>query len=180
MAYPAMKFLFKPIAIACVLAVTACTQPSAPAPQSIKPVVQRDPAVAVRAIRSAGDGLDSAVQIQPLRDPAIDGFLKKAHDAESARDYSGALGAANSALKLAPDAPDIVQYLAELEILRGNWTEAEQFAIRSFTAGPRVGSLCARNWQTVVEARLALDDATTVKQAQQRLKECRVPPRLRM
>lgn len=164
--------------IAGALALAACTQPP-PAP-AVKPTVQVDPVAAVKAIRAAGEGLDSAVQVQPLRDSAIDGFLKKAHDAEAAKDYSGAIAAANSALKLAPDAPDILQYIAELEIARGSWLPAEQNAIKSFTLGPKVGSLCARNWQTVVEARTALNDAATVAQAKQRLKECRVPPRVRM
>ncbi len=160
--------------------LAACTQPAPPAPQAIKPTPVVDTPAAVRAIRTAGDGLDSAVQVQPLRDPAIDGFLKKARDAERAGDYAGAIDASNSALKLAPDAPDIVQFLAELEIERGNWQAAEQFAIKSFTLGPKVGNLCARNWQTVVEARKALNDAATVASAKLRLKECRVPPRVRM
>lgn len=164
--------------ILAALALAACaSQPPAPA---VKPSVAVDPAVAVRAIRAAGEGLDSAVQVQPLRDPAIDGFLKKASDAEAAKDFAAAIGAAESALKLAPDAPDILQYVAELEIARGNWLPAERNAIKSFTLGPKVGSLCARNWQTVVEARTAMNDAATTAQAKERLKECRVPPRLRM
>jgi len=65
-------------------------------------------------------------------------------------------------------------------VLRGNYKEAEAIAIKSFTLGPKVGSLCARNWQTVVEARLAMNDAPTVAQAKQRLKECRVAPPVRM
>lgn len=166
------------IGFSIAVVLCGCTQPP-PAPE-VKPTVTVDPAAAVKAIRAAGEGLDSAVQVQPLRDPAIDGFLAKAHAAEATRDYAGAITAANSALKLAPDAPDILQYVAELEIARGSWLPAEQTAIKSFTLGPKVGSLCARNWQTVVEARTALNDAATVAQARQRLKECRVAPRLRM
>ncbi len=174
-----MKSFLLPLSIAATLALGACSQPSAPS-AAIKPAVAIDPAVAVREIRSAGEGLDSAVQVQPLRDPAIDGFLKQAHDAEAAKDYAKAIDAGNHALKLAPDAPDILQYIAELEIARGNWLPGEQLAIKSFTLGPKVGSLCARNWQTVVEARAAMNDAATVAQAKQRLKECRVAPRVRM
>jgi len=175
----AMKSFLLPFSVAATLVLSACSQPSAPS-AAIKPAVAIDPAVAVREIRAAGEGLDSAVQVQPLRDPAIDGFLKQAHDAEAAKDFAKAIDAGNSALKLAPDAPDILQYLAELDIARGNWLPGEQLAIKSFTLGPKVGSLCARNWQTVVEARAAMNDAATVAQAKQRLKECRVAPRLRM
>lgn len=175
-----MKYSIAAPFLVAALALGGCTQPAAPSAASVKPSVAVDPVAAIGAIRAAGSGLDSAVQVQPLRDPAIDGFLKQAHDAETARNYAAAVAAANHALKLAPDAPDILQYLAELEIGRSDWQQAEQLAVKSFNLGPRVGSLCARNWQTVVEARTALDDAATVAQAQQHLKECRVPPRLRM
>ncbi|MEO5558345.1 MAG: tetratricopeptide repeat protein [Dokdonella sp.] len=160
-------------------ALAACTQ-SGPPPAGVKPNPAVDTVTALHAIRAAGDGLDSAVQVHPLRDAAINGFLKKAHDAEAAHDVASAIAATNNALKLAPDAPDILQYLAELQIARGDWTQADALALKSFELGPKLGSLCARNWQTVVEARTATNDAATATQAQQRLKECRVAPRLRM
>ena len=138
------------------------------------------PAVAVAAIRAAGDTLDSAVQVQPLRDAAIDGALARAHSAEVARRYDEAATHADKALALEPTAPDILQYRAELDVLRGRWADAERFALDSFEHGPRVGNLCARNWQTVIEARTALDDAPTAGQARNRLKQCRVAPRVRM
>ena len=176
-----MNARFLLLAAASVLSVSACTQPSAPSQASTKPAPVSDHD-AVGAIRAAGMsmGKDSSVQVQPLRDRAIDGYLDSARAAEKTGDYARAAASANEALKLAPDAPDIVQFLAELEIERGNWQAAEQFAIKSFTLGPKVGNLCARNWQTVVEARKALNDAATVASAKQRLKECRVPPRVRM
>ncbi|HEV7489660.1 MAG TPA: tetratricopeptide repeat protein [Rhodanobacteraceae bacterium] len=160
------------------LALSACMEPSAPSPVATKaPVSDHDP---VGAIRAAGMGMDSAVQVQPLRDPAIEGFLKQAHAAETAKNYDAAADATSRALKLAPDAPDILQYQAEVEGLRGNWKDAEALAIKSFTLGPKVGSLCARNWQTVVEARIVFNDAATQAQAKQRLKECRIAPPVRM
>ena len=173
-----MKHAVPSLALLATLALAACSQPPAPVP--VKPAVTHDPVAAVRAIRAAGEGLDSAVQVQPLRDPAIDGFLKQAHDAEGAKEFAAAIAAADHALKLAPDAPDILQYVAELETARGDWLQAEQAAMKSFNLGPKVGSLCARNWQTVVEARIALEDAATIAQARERVKACRVPPRLRM
>lgn len=161
------------------LLLAACAQTETQTEPS-KPAVVVDPVGAIHRIRTAGDGLDSAVQVQPLRDPAIDGFLTKAHAAEAAKDYGAAVEAADSALKLAPDSPDILQYLAELEIERADWQRAETLAVKSFSLGPKVGSLCARNWQAVVEARTALDDSAEVEKARQRLKDCRVPPRVRM
>lgn len=170
-------------AIPLLLAATTlfgCTQPGPPTP-AVKPAGPAANAVAsLHAIRAAGEGVDSAVTVQPLRDAAIDGFLKKAHDAEAHGDFPAAIAATDSALKLAPEAPDILQYRAELDIGTGEWAKADALAIKSFGLGPKVGALCARNWQTVIEARTAMNDAPTVTAARQRLKECRVAPRLRM
>ncbi|MBN8727283.1 MAG: tetratricopeptide repeat protein [Xanthomonadales bacterium] len=173
-----MKHLLLPIAL--VLGLAACSHPGGSGSSPVKPAVAVDPAAAVAAVRAAGEGVDSAVQVQPLRDPAIDGFLDRAEAAERARDYPAAVAAAEEALKLAPEAPDILQYLAELELARGDWTRAEELAMKSFNLGPKVGSLCARNWQTVVETRTALSDEGTVADARQRVKACRVPPPPRM
>ena len=172
-------FLIRTLAVAGLLVLGACTQPSAPSKVATKaPVLDHDP---VGAIRAAGMSMDSsAVQVQPLRDPAIEGFLNQAHAAETAKNFDAAADATARALKLAPDAPDLLQYQAEVEILRGHWKQAEDLAIKSFTLGPKLGSLCARNWQTVVEARIAMNDAATEAQAKQRLKECRVAPPVRM
>jgi tetratricopeptide (TPR) repeat protein len=171
-------FFIRTFAVAGLLALGACTQPSAPSKVATKaPVLDHDP---VGAIRAAGMGMDSSVQVQPLRDPAIEGFLNQAHAAETAKNFDAAADAMSRALKLAPDAPDLLQYQAEIEILRGNWKQAEDLAIKSFTLGPKLGSLCARNWQTVVEARIAMNDAPTQAQAKQRLKECRIAPPVRM
>jgi hypothetical protein len=172
------KFAF-PLSILATLAIAGCTQPSAPSQIATKPSPPPDHD-AVAAIRAAGTGMDSAVQVQPLRDPAIEGLLKQAHDAEAAKNYTAAADFAAKALKLAPNAPDILQYQAEIEAARGTWKEAEDLAIKSYTLGPKVGSLCARNWQTVIEARIAFNDTATQAQAKTRLKECRVAAPVRM
>lgn len=174
-----MKSVLSACFLFAVLVLAGCAQTGAPVGATPALAVPT-PAAAVRAIRAAGTGLDSAVQVEPLRDPAIGGFLDSAHAAETAGDIAAAVAAADKALQLADGAPDILQYLAELETARGAWIKAEQHAVKSFNTGPRVGSLCARNWQTVIEARTAMNDAPTVAQARNRLKECRVAPRLRM
>ena len=176
-----MKFRFpvQIVAAAGALLLSSCTQPSAPSKIATKAPLAPDHD-AVAAIRAAGAGMDSAVQVQPLRDPAIEGLLKQAHAAEAAGNFNAAADAAKRAIQLAPDAPDIIQYQAEVEAGLGNWKDAEALAIKSFTLGPKVGSLCARNWQTVVEARIAFKDPATEAQAKDRLKECRVAPPVRM
>ncbi len=161
-----------------VLMLGACAQTGAPVASKGPPPLDRT--AALRAIRDAGHGLDSAVQVQPLRDAAIDGYVQQSRQAEARNDYAAAATSMDKALQLAPEAPDLLQSRAEIDIALGDFVQAEKQALRSFSLGPKVGSLCARNWQTVVEARTGMGDAATAQQAAQRLKECRVAPRLRM
>ena len=173
------RSLFVTTVAAFALSIAACSQPSAPSTAATKPppAPDHDP---LGAIRAAGMGMDSSLQVQPLRDPAIEGYLKEAQAAETAKNFDAAAEAMTRALKLAPDAPDLLQYQAEIEVLRHHWKPAEELAMKSWSLGSKIGSLCARNWQTVVEARLAMNDAATVATAKQHLKECRVAPPVRM
>ena len=89
-------------AILCIgaAALAACSPP-APGPQSMR-TPDHD---IVAAIRAAGNSDSSVVQIAPLRDPAIDGFLDAAHAAERAGDITTAISKADSARGRAPEAP---------------------------------------------------------------------------
>ncbi|WP_257388043.1 tetratricopeptide repeat protein [Tahibacter caeni] len=134
----------------------------------------------VQAIRQAGASTASSVEVQPLRDPSVDGFLKQAADFEAAHNYNDAVGAVDQALKLAPDAPEILQLKAELLVGLRRYADAEALARKSFELGPRLGSLCARNWQTVVETRRAAKDEASAESAKAQLAACKVPPRQRL
>ena len=173
-----MKSLARAIPVTVIFVLTACAQTGAPVASMGPPPLDR--AAALRAIRDAGHGLDSAVQVQPLRDAAIDGYAQQARDAEARNDYAAAATAMDKALHLAPDAPDLLQSRAEIDIAQGDFEQAEKNAMKSFSLGPKVGSICAKNWQTVVEARTAMGDTPSAQQATQRVKECRVKPIQRM
>ncbi|MBL8296843.1 MAG: tetratricopeptide repeat protein [Rhodanobacteraceae bacterium] len=134
----------------------------------------------VLAIRQAGQTTASSVEVQPLRDPAVDGFLKQAADLEAAHKFVDAVAAVDRALKLAPDAPEILQLKAELLIGLHRYADAEALARKSFELGPRLGSLCARNWQTVIETRRVAKDEASASSAKAQLAACRVPPRQRL
>ena len=157
--------------LALALAVAACT-PNAPPSRSDAPKLPQTSSP-VAAIRAAGAGDDSVVQVAPLRDAGVQGWLTEARAAETKRDWPAAIAAADKALKLAPNAPDILQYLAELEIARGGYVRAEELAMKSYQLGPQVGSLCAKNWQTMVEARTAMNDAVERDKAIAQVKACR-------
>lgn len=56
-------------------------------------------------------------------------------------------------MKLAPDSPDLLQDRAEVAVRLKNFSDAEKLARQSWSLGPKLGTLCARNWQTMVEVR---------------------------
>lgn len=153
------------------LAAAACT-PNAPPARSDAPRLAQTPSP-VAAIRAAGAGDDSVVQVAPLRDAGVEGWLAQARAAEAKRDWPAAIAAAEKALKLAPNAPDILQDIAELEVARGGYVRAEELAMKSYQLGPQVGALCAKNWQTVVETRTAMNDAVERDKAIAQVKACR-------
>ncbi|TLY52782.1 MAG: tetratricopeptide repeat protein [Gammaproteobacteria bacterium] len=166
-----MKFAISAVVLTCALLV-AC-QPSAPTQGAQRP--DRDPSAAVAAIRAAGAKLESSVEVKPLRDPAVDGLLKQARDFEAQSQPAQALDAVRHAEKIAANAPDIIQYEAELLIETRDWKSAAAAAHKSFELGPKVGALCARNQQTLVETYTMLGDAAGATQARTQLAACNVP-----
>jgi tetratricopeptide (TPR) repeat protein len=152
-------------------ALAACSQPSAPARTAIRP----DAAALVAAIRAAAEGFDSSVEVVPLRDAAVESLLRQAHSDEAAQRPAAALAALDRALALAPRAPDLLQYRAELLIETGDLEGAAAAAERSYQLGPKVGALCARSLETLARVHAALHHEALAQQAQQQLSSCRVP-----
>lgn len=166
-----VQFAAIPVVLGALL-LTAC-QPSASTQGAQRP--DSDPNAAVTAIRAAGARLESAVEVKPLRDPAVDGLLKQARDLEAQGQPVPALDAVRRAEKIAVNAPDIIQYEAELLIETRDWKGAAAAAQKSFDLGPKVGALCARNQQTLVETRTMLGDSAGVQGARQQLAACSAP-----
>jgi predicted Zn-dependent protease len=163
----------------CLFALGACSTRSQPE----KPALTRpdaDLVAAVQAIRAANAGDDSALQVNPLRDPAVEGFLAQAQAAEKQQQLDAAYAAISKARALAPDAPDLLQYEAEIEFLRGKTVEAEKLAYDSFKKGPQVGTLCVQNWQTIVEARKIFNDVDYRAVAEAKRDQCKVKRPVRL
>lgn len=158
------------------LVLTACSQPPMPPPASDRAT----PTAMVEAIRAAGADDHSVVQVKPLRDPAVNGYLDQAHAAENAGHYQDALGKINAALKLSPDAPDILQFRAEVEILLKQYPAAAADARRSFALGPKVGGLCASNWQTVLEVAQSKNNQAVIAAARSKRDACHKAGPVRM
>lgn len=101
-------------------------------------------------------------------------LLDRARADEIAGHWHAAATALDQALALAPDAPDVLQDRAEVAVALARWAQAEKFAQRSWALGPRVGALCARNQQTILEMLQIAGDAAGAAQARAALAACRV------
>jgi tetratricopeptide (TPR) repeat protein len=154
-----------------LLLLAGCMQASAPAKSGVHP----DAVSAVAAIRAAGQQFDSSVEVHPLRDPAVDGLLQKAHEQEAQQQPTQALDSVRKALTIAPNAPDLLQLQAELAIETGDWKQATALAQKSYDLGPKVGGLCARNLETLARTRAATGDDAGAATARQQLASCKVP-----
>jgi len=157
-------------AIATVTLVAACSQPAPP--QATRPTKPTYDIVA--QVRAAGEREKSAIEVAPLRDPGVQGLAQSAQADDRAGKYDDADAKLVQALKLAPEAPELIQDRAENAIRRQDYTAAEKLAKQSFEMGPKSGSLCARNWQTVVEMRLQADDNAGANAARGELAKCHI------
>ena len=101
-------------------------------------------------------------------------LLDRARADEIAGHWHFAAQVLDQALALDPRAPDVLQDRAEAAVALAQWAQAETLAQRSWTLGPRVGALCARNWQTVLEMLKIAGDAAGAAQARTALAACRV------
>jgi predicted Zn-dependent protease len=126
----------------------------------------------VASIRAAGEREQSVISVTPLRDPGVAALQDSAASDERAGRYAEAAAALDQALKLSPDSPDLLQDRAEIAVRRKNFSVAEELAHRSWSLGPKLGPLCARNWQTVVEIRLQARDLAGATNARKWVQGC--------
>jgi hypothetical protein len=165
-----------PVAVVVAMILAGCSHPPQPAPAATR----LSPTTMVEAIRAARTADKSVVQVTPLRDPSVDGYLDGARADEGAGKYQDALDKINAALKLSPDAPDILQFRAEVEILLREDAAAEADARRSYELGSKVGGLCASNWETVLEIAESKNDQAGVQTARTARDACHKAGPIRM
>lgn len=157
-------------AIAATALVAACSQPAPP--QATRPTQPTYDIVA--QIRAAGEREKSAIEVAPLRDPGVQGLEKSAMADERAGKYDDADAKLVQALKLAPEAPELIQDRAEVAVRKQDYASAEKLAKQSFEMGPKSGSLCARNWQTIYEMRMVANDQGGAMAARSELGKCHI------
>lgn len=117
---------------------------------------------------------ERGLQVYPLRNPAVTELTESAREAERAGDLERATVLLERALRIQPRDPELVQYMAEVQLAKGDWAQAESYAARSFDVGPRVGELCSRNWRTIRVAREEQGNLEGARRAAERVQECPV------
>lgn len=151
-----------------VLLIAGCgTAPTAPAPVAVTP-----PHDQVAAIRAAGEREQSIIDVTPLRDPGMAALQDAAMHDEQTGQYAEAAAKLDQAIKLNPESPDLLQDRAEIAVRLKDYAGAEQLAHKSWSLGPKLGPLCARNWQTIVEMRLQARDAAGAATASKWVMQC--------
>jgi tetratricopeptide (TPR) repeat protein len=153
--------------LALLLAACAGAPPApqtGPAPEDEGEVQQRvrEPA------RKESDG----VQVFPLQNPAVKGLLTSAREAEDSGQYDDAAVALERALRIQPRDPEILQFMAEVQLQKKDYAQALHFATRSYDSGPRVGEICSRNWHTIGLAHQRMGDALGAARAGERAAAC--------
>lgn len=167
------------IACVLVLAVSACSSGTPPTAQGSRRAAKADPAAMVASVRAAG-AQGNELEVQPLRDPQVEDLRAQAQALEARGKLVPAVAALDRALAISPGDPDLLQWKAELALLRRAWVEAETLADQSFRNGPKLGGLCRRNWSTIRFARTGRADAVGAEAARRQVAGCTVAPPVRM
>lgn len=135
-----------------------------------------DPEIAEQVRAPEGGGASRGLQVYPLRNPAVRELEKAAEAARSEGDFDRAESLLERALRIEDRDPELLQRMAELQLSRGRWEQAESYAMRSWELGPQVGDICRRNWRTMALARERDGDVIKAAQARERVEICPVEP----
>lgn len=155
----------------------ACSGPLPPRPQLEDAQPARD---LIAEVRQAGTSGEDGIEVRPLRDPLVLDLVEAATGHERRREWRDADLRLQEALVLVPGDPGLLQWRAELALVLGELDAAVRLANASWEAGPRLGSLCRRNWAAIRLARelSALPDSADRAAAQG--DKCTVAPPVRM
>lgn len=159
------------LALPLALVLAGCASPSPEPPPEPAPPAP-DP---VTELRETARAASSALEVEPLQDPAVDALVAQAERDERRGDREAALKAIVEALTIEPDNPRLWQLRAELLLGLGRYLEAEEAAMRSYRRSAQLGQWCMRNWLVLAATRRAMGDEEYAAAAARRAAECPVP-----
>lgn len=125
-------------------------------------------------VRTPAREESSGVQVYPLKNPAVAELTAQASEAEADGNLNQAAILLERAMRIQPRDPELLQQMAEVQLQRGEYSQAVSFATRSHDTGPRVGELCARNWRTMSVAFERLGEVSEARSAKERSQQCMV------
>ena len=167
-------------AMTLALLLAGCASaPAGPAPSAPVAAAKASPAELVAQVRAAGEH-GHELEVQPLRDPQVEDLRAQAKAQEAAGEPKAAFETLARALVISPGDPDLLQWQAELALLRRAWKQAEALAAESFDRGPKLGGLCRRNWATIGHARAMRGAHEAAGVAHRQGESCTVSPPVRM
>ncbi|WP_376697089.1 tetratricopeptide repeat protein [Wenzhouxiangella sp. EGI_FJ10305] len=134
-----------------------------------------DPEIAEQ-VRAPEGGESRGLQVYPLRNPAVRELERAAEAARSDGNFDRAEALLERALRIEGRDPELLQRMAELQLSRGRWEQAESYAMRSWELGPQVGEICRRNWKTMALARERDGQVIAASQARERVEICPLEP----
>jgi hypothetical protein len=172
MIMPFRSFRVLPL-VPAVLASALLAGCGQPVPEAPKQPPGKTNAQMVAEIQAAGDRDKSVINVHPLVDPGVTALQEGARNDERNGQFDAAQTKLEMALKRSSNSPDVLQDRAELAIYMSNYDLAEKLAQQSWSMGSKQGPLCARNWQTVVEMRERVHDATGEAAATKSVADCR-------
>lgn len=154
------------------IALAACTTPAPVAAPPSRSALA--PATIVAAIHAAGAKEKSVIAVKPLADPGIAAWQASAEEDVRTGKYNAAALQLDQALGRSPDSPELLQDRAEVAIWQHDYPLAEKLAQRSWSLGPKLGPLCARNWETIVQLRKSAGDEAGTATAEKWVAKCHV------
>lgn len=112
------------------------------------------------------------IEIKPLQDPAVLALYQQAQEYEKVGKTRWAVQRVRQAMAIAPNHPELLQYLAELMLNESEYDRALAYANDSWRKGPKVGSLCSRNWLTIAHVYQQKKQAESQQHALDQAKLC--------
>lgn len=135
-----------------------------------------DPEIAEQVRAPEGGAEPSGLQVYPLRNPAVSELERAAETAIANGDFNRAEALLERALRIEDRDPELLQRMAELQLSRGRWEQAESYARRSWELGPQVGDICRRNWRTMALSRERDGQIVAAARARERVEICPLEP----